>query len=435
MKRNEKEKTYDRLLRALEAEGIATWRVREVREESSELFFVRRMLDQRRATDCRTFTVTVFRDGGGPDGLTRGSADVTLLASDGEDEMREALRGAYTAAGCAANPFYELPDPVSAPFVAKTGELATLPLEESGARMTAALFAADTREDAFLNSAELFVTRTVCRIRTSNGTDVSFSDAKVRGEFVVQCRLPEDVELHNTFSYGELETEALRAKVAEALRFVADRARATRTLPSGVYDVVLSGGAVATVLSFYVERSSAGMLYAKYTTWKPGDAVQGTGLRGEALDLTLFSDVPYDREGVPLRELPLLAGGTLRTVHGPSRFCRYLGVRPTGDCGGLRCGNGSVPFEALKKAPCLWAVAFSDFQTDALSGHFGGEIRLAYLLGEDGSVRPVTGGSVNGSLFDAQADLRFSTERYATSDYVGPYAMRLPRVSVSGPAS
>ncbi len=429
MERNE---SYNRLLNALAAEGISAWRVRESCEESSELFFVRRMLDQRRATNCRTFTVTVFRDGAGQDGPTRGSADVTLLASDGEPAMREALRGAYTAAGCAANPFYELPDPVSAPFIAKTGDLATLPLEESGARMAEALFAADTREDAFLNSAEVFVTRTTCRITASNGTDVSFSDAKVKGEFVVQCRAPEDVELHNTFSYGELDVDALRAKAAEALTFAADRAKATRTLPSGTYDVVLSGNALPAVLSFYAERSSAGMLYAKYSTWKPGDAVQGSDLRGDALDLTLFSDVPYDREGVPLRELPLLTGGTLQAVHGSSRFCRYLGVAPTGDCGGLRCANGELPFEALKRAPCLWAVTFSDFQMDSFTGHFGGEIRLAYLIGADGSVRPVTGGSVNGSLFDVQGDMRFSAERYETSSYDGPYAVRLPGVSVSG---
>ena len=76
-------------------------------------------------------------------------------------------------------------------------------------------------------------------------------------------------------------------------------------------------------------------------------------------------------------------------------------------------------------------MTFSDFQMDAMSGHFGGEIRLAYLI-EDGKVTPVTGGSVNGSILEAQKDLTFSAERYQTARYDGPYAMRLKGVSVAG---
>lgn len=66
-----------------------------------------------------------------------------------------------------------------------------------------------------------------------------------------------------------------------------------------------------------------------------------------------------------------------------------------------------------------------------MSGHFGGEIRLAYLI-EDGKVTPVTGGSVNGSILEAQKDLIFSTERYTTAQYDGPYAVRLKNVSIAG---
>ena len=91
-----------------------------------------------------------------------------------------------------------------------------------------------------------------------------------------------------------------------------------------------------------------------------------------------------------------------------------------------------MPFTELKKGPCLWAVTFSDFQMDAMSGHFGGEIRLAYLIEADGTVTPVTGGSVNGSILEAQKNLTFSTDRYLSIGYDGPYAMRLSGVSVAG---
>ena len=69
---------------------------------------------------------------------------------------------------------------------------------------------------------------------------------------------------------------------------------------------------------------------------------------------------------------------------------------------------------------------------DAMSGHFGGEIRLAYLIDEDGKATPVTGGSVNGSLFDAQKGLRFSAEQYQSAYYQGPYGLRISGVNVAG---
>ncbi len=68
---------------------------------------------------------------------------------------------------------------------------------------------------------------------------------------------------------------------------------------------------------------------------------------------------------------------------------------------------------------------------DSFSGHFAGEIRLAYLI-ENGRMTPVTGGSINGSILEAQKDLVFSTDRYAEIGYDGPYAILLKNVPVAG---
>ena len=420
----------NRIKNTLNTLGIAHWRINETKEESAELFFVRKELDMRRIKDVCKYFVTVYRDGEG-EKPTRGATSVTLLDSMSDEMLSDKLKGAYFAAQFAANPYYDLPDPVSAPAICKTGILAEAPLTESAWKMAEALFAPDTREDAFINSAEIFVTRLSRRILSSCGTDVSYTDAKADGEFVVQCPTPEDVEMHHTFSYGELETEALSAKVSEALSFVCDRAHAQRTLKSGNYDVILSGNNVPTVLSYYVSRSSASMLYSRYSSWQVGDNVQGGEVSGESLDMTLCATVPYDGEGIPMEDLHLLAGGMLKAVHGPNRFCRYLGVKPTGSYSKVICDNGILPFEEMKNAPCLWVVAFSDFQMDDFSGRFGGEIRLAYLI-EEGKVTPVTGGSVNGSLLESQKDLLFSTDRYVTSRYEGPYALKLKNISVAG---
>lgn len=420
----------NRIQHTLKICGITNWRIREIKEETAELFFVRKQLDTRRIKDTCKYEVTVFCDTEKNGKPMRGATNVLLTASMNDETLTEKIKGAYFAAQFAANPHYDLPDAVTADPICKTGTLAEQPLMDSAYAMAKALYAPDTREDAFVNSAEVFVSRISRRILSSEGTDVFYTDANVNGEFVAQCKSPEDVEMHHTFSYDELNTEALSQKVAESLTFVCDRANAKRVLRSGNYDLVLSGNAVPTVLSYYVSRSSASMLYAKYSGWNVGDDVQKAD-GGEALDLTLCATVPYDAEGIPMQDLPLLENGKLLSVHGANRFCRYLGVKPTGSFAKVSCANGTVPFDTLKKEPCLWVVAFSDFQMDDFSGHFGGEIRLAYLI-EGGKVTPVTGGSVNGSLLDAQGNMTFAAERYRTARYDGPYAVRFANISVAG---
>lgn len=421
----------ERIQNALRQCGISLWRINEAVEETAELFFVRQKLDTRRIKDVRKYEVSVFRDVDGDGGeKRRGFTAVPLTAAMDDGQIAEELRSAYYAAQFAANPFYELADPVKGPLVEKTGSLAEKPLAESTGIMAKALFAPDTRGDAFVNSAELFISRSRHRILSSEGTDVSYTDAQAKGEFVVQCREPEDVEIWNQFAYDGLEPEALSRKVEESLAFVRDRARACPDLKSGTFDLVLSGDAVQELLGYYRHRSGAQSVYAKYSTWKLGEDVQGD-VQGERLDLTLKASAPYSTEGIPMEDLPLLRDGKLARYHGNNRFCRYLGVEPTGAYQKFHCGNGTVPFPELKKGPCLWVVTFSDFQMDAMSGHFGGEIRLAYLI--DGVfVQPVTGGSINGSILDAQKNLVFSTERYTSAEYDGPYAVRLPGVRVAG---
>lgn len=422
----------NKIKQALSACGISAWRINEQKIESAELFFVQKQLDTRRIKDVCQYDVEVYCDAVGADGQkTRGANSVRFAANASTEELERKLRGAYYAAQFAANPYYDLPDPVTADTIYASGDLAETPLSDSAWAMAQALFATDSAADAFVNSAEIFAAREYCRILSSVGTDVSFTDASVEGEFVVQCVDGEDVELHQTFRFDSLAREALAEKVQEALAFVRDRAHASRTLQSGKYDVVLSAENVDEILQYYAARSDASLLYPQYSKWKVGDAVQHGENGGESLCFSLDASRPYDASGTPLHKLELMRDGELLAVHGENRFCRYLFVKPTGVYTKLCCSNGQTPLAQLKGGKCLWVVAFSDFQMDEMSGHFGGEIRLAYLIDGD-KATPVTGGSVNGSLIKLQNSMRFSSERYTTATYDGPYAVRIPDVSVAG---
>lgn len=421
----------DRIKALLKEAGVEEYSVCGVKERTAELFFVKKQLDTRRIKDVEKFFVTVYRCAETEDGRMRASTNAVVLASMTDEEIVDALRGAYFAAQFAMNPYYELPDPVAAPMIEKTGALAERSPEECAGEMAAALFAADNVEGAFVNSAEVFIVKKSIHAVSSNGTDVSWTEAKAEGEYVVQALEPEDVEMYNHFGFDQLETEALTKQVSEALTFVKDRAKAERILKSGTYDLILTGENAAEVLSFYAERSSAYMIFPGYSTWKPGDDVQGE-TKGERVDITLKATAPYSTEGIPMKDRKLIENGVMKIAHGPNRFCRYLGTEPTGDYNKIVCDNaGTLSFDEMKEKPCLWAVTFSDFQMDTFSGHFGGEIRLAYLI-ENGRITPVTGGSVNGSILEAERDIAFSTDRFTCSRYDGPYALKLKDISVAG---
>ena len=420
-----------RIKNLLEKAGISEYRILLSEERTAELFFVKKQLDTRRIKDVSKYTVTVFRTAEKDGEAMKAATQATILASMSDEEIEKALRDAYFAAQFAMNPHYDAPDPVTAPLIEKQGQLAELECEKAAGMMAEALFAADGVEGAFINSAEIFIEKSRKRIVSSQGTDVSWTDAKVSGEYVVQAKEPEDVEMYKSFSFSELETEELTRQAGEALSFVRDRARAQRVLKSGKYDLILTGENAAEVMYYYLSRSSAQMIYPGYSRWSVGENVQGEAT-GEKLDLVLRASAPYSSEGIPMVDRKLIEGGVLKLAHGGNRFCRYLGVEPTGDYRRFSCENaGSMSFDEMKKKPCLYAVTFSDFQMDPFSGHFGGEIRLAYLC--DGEkIIPVTGGSVNGSITQAQTDIVFSTDRFKSEAYSGPYAIELKDIAVAG---
>ena len=273
--------------------------------------------------------------------------------------------------------------------------------------------------------------RTATCIVTSQGADVGWERTDVWGEYVCQCPAPVDVETYHQFNYRDPETETLTADVAHALEMTKARARAAAAPKTGTYALVLDREQMRQLLGYYVGRSGASMIYQKYSPFKLGDNVQGEAVTGDRLTMGLAATEPYTDYGAPMADRPLLEEGVLKAIHGGARFAHYLGVEPTGWYKAVSVPVGTTPLAALTKEPCLYAVAFSDFQMDAFSGHFGGELRLGFLY-ENGTITPVTGGSVNGSILDCQGHMIFSAERYRSADYDGPLAVRIEGVQVAG---
>ncbi len=410
--------------------AVTAYTILEERTESAELFFIKKELDARRMKDVTIWSVRVFRDFEEDGKRFRGMSEIQVAPGTTKDELRKELAKAYEAAKNVRNEWFELYKGQTEPMKVRENGLTKLSLPEIAGAFAKAIFAADTRSDAFLNSVEIFAEKHEVRFLSSEGFENGYRTACCKGEFVTQCKEPQDVEQFFEFEYEDLTPEALTEKAKAALNTVSDRAKASAAPKTGTYDVVLSDDQLKKLLSFYGFRSMANFVYAGYFDSAVGKSLQGEEVKGEKLNFYAVPKRPYSEEGIPMVERQLLAEGKLCFLQGPTRFARYLGIEPTGAYRACRLENGTVPFEEMKKG-CLYPVSFSDFQMDPISGRFGGEIRLAYYYGENG-VELLTGGSINGNLVEKQADLEFSLERYTDSDYTGPFAVKVKGVAVAG---
>ena len=272
---------------ALDQSGIEAYRIAESVQESLECFFIRKRLDQKRRTYLIDYSVTVFRPFEKDGQKMLGSSTVNIHPGMEEKEMLDILQGAYSAAALVCNPYYELTRGKKEEMAPAKGRFAGQDLEESTRQMVEALYAADTAEEVFINSAEVFAKRVVKRIVNSRGVDVSYETCQVSGEYVVQCPKPQDVETYHQFAYRDAQTEELRRQVEEALSMTPARAKAVKAPKAGEYTVILSGRQVREVLSYYLVRSQTGMVYQKYSNYEIGAPIQGQEISGDAVTIEL----------------------------------------------------------------------------------------------------------------------------------------------------
>ena len=416
----------------LEECGISVYRINEKHTETAELYFIKQKLDMPRKKVLDETSIEIFRDIEKDGKKLRASTNVLLSPSMSDDEITSAIKDAYFAAQFAANPFFELPKPEVCEHMPSSSDLAKKSTDEVAKIIADSVFSVDTAKDAFVNSLEIFVTKTTTHIVGSTGLDVCFDSCFAEGEFVVQCITPKDVEQYRSFKYDTLNTEGLKQKVIDSINDVRARARSSQPPKSGKYTVVLKGDHIRTILDYYLSRSSAGMIYPGYSDWKVGTRIQKEITEGEKLHLTLESSVPYSSEGIRMKRRELINDGVLALVHGNARFCYYLNTEPTGNYEKIVSDNGTVPYADMIGEGVLEPISFSDFQMDTFDGHFKGEIRLALLHHADGSVEELSGGSINGSLPDSQNNLIFSKERYEDDTYNGPMAIKIENVAVAG---
>lgn len=421
----------ERILSALKKCGIEDYQIIITQEESAELFFIKKKLDMQRSKKISTANVSVFRVFEEEGKRFRGVASVCVQESQTVEELEKLFSDAFYAAGFVKNAYYDLYAGKKYEMTLVESSLNGRTLPEMAQGFAKALFAEDKNEEVFLNSAEIFVYCYTTHILNSRGVDVGYKKNRVQGEFVVQCVEGQDVETYQDFAYDNWNTDALREKVRNTMERTKARAKAKMAPAAGEYRLILSGEYVNELLSYYVSRASSSMIYPKYSSFSVGCNVQGEQVEGDLVNLVMKATVPFSGEGILMRDRELVKNGKLQMIHGGNRFAQYLGIEPTGDFGGYTAAAGEVSLKEMREQPYLEVVNFSDFQMDSFTGHFGGEIRLAFLY--DGEkIVPVTGGSVNGNIFEAQKSFVFSKELQVEKNFEGPKAVAMRGISVAG---
>ena len=299
----------DMILQALRELDIPVYDISLEEERSAELFFIRKTLDMRRIKSAVRCAVTVYRDFEADGKKYRGRSLTQIFEGMSLDEIKARLKSALFAAQFVKNPFYELYEGKKEEPVTMPSTLADRPLEDDAMLMAQALFAADTEADAWINSAEVFAIEKQVTFLNSSGTDVSYRQYLVKGEFVTQCKTPQDVEQFFQFAYADLNTAALTEKARKAIAAVRDRAAAQESPQAGTYSVVLSGEEVRSLMEYYLDRANAALVYAQYSDWAAGKRVQGEEVKGEKLNLKLLPQAPYSLEGIPMAARPLVENG------------------------------------------------------------------------------------------------------------------------------
>jgi PmbA protein len=432
--------TLQHLIAALRAApGVAQWQITETTTVRHERYLTFLAVESERravATRWQVWLALEPKDG------IQGEAGFTLGSSEDSDALVERMRTALDAAAAAPNRAWQLPrpgapgtavppsDPAAGCDAGLLAEPATV-LDGLVAEYRAAL-PASVRP----STLEVFATISDRRLLNSHGLDLRDRATRFYAEFVLlhQPASGAEVEFFDRLEATRAVDLQLGARVAIAAACAVDGARA-QPAPAGIQPVVITGTYVAELLDYYAHHADAALHVRGIAAFREGQAVVA---RRSGDPLTLVSDpaVPslaayaFDPNGWAATHQPLVTADILTGLHGSGRWQQALGRPPRGTLATRVANPGPTPLATLRRG-ALEIIRFSEFGPRSDTGAFSGEIRLAYLHGLDGSITPVTGGSVSGVLREALADARFSAETATNGGFHGPCAMRLEAVTVA----
>ena len=426
------DRTAEMLLEILRASGADGWELSDTQEEGWEFYFIRHALDQNRVKRVRHFDVRVYRSM--EDGRLLGSAGGEIQPTATREQAEQAVAALLRNAAYVKNPAYTLNKPVDLPQQA----LPTVDVQAIAADFLSAMRELPETETEDVNSWELFVSSVRRRFVNSEGIDVTSVYPQSMAEVVVNARQQgREIELYRLYHSGGCDREQLKADLGETLRIGRDKLLAGDTPALGQADVLFSGSDACSLYEWFAQRVNARLKVMGFSSCEVDQPVSEE-LSGDRVTLRVLPALPnssrnmaFDREGAPVEEATLIEDGVVRRFVGDRQFSQYLGLERSFIPGNYAVIGGTADEAELRAGDYLELVEFSDFQVNPVTGDIAGEIRLAYWH-HNGQCRPVSGGSVGGSLLQLLKTMRFSKAQRQYNNMLIPSLTRLYGVSVTG---
>ena len=400
---------------------VSDYKINLKQKESYESFYVKGKLETIRCTDTCDKIVTVYVD---HDGF-KGDSQFFVYPSTTESELKELIEKAADKAALLNNKMYTLPGDETGEFAVESNFSAyTLP--ELSKKIADSVFAANTLENADLNSVEIFVNRHTGTVVNSRG----IHKTQVRYDAMVEA-IPtyngeaESVELYQQYNFSAFDGETVKAEIAQKLQEV--KARAAAIKPDFAMDckVILNKQELDELFGSICHDLNYSSVYAHANLFHKGDDVQ-TDPTGDKLTITMRGAIPgnirsacFDGDGMALTDTCIVRDGKAIAYYGDNRFGQYLDETPTGALRCVQVDTGSACEKCLTAAPYLEVLSMSGLQVDFFSDYIGGEIRLAYYCDGEKTI-PVTGISITGSLKQVLSSIRLSSKAATFDGYNGP---------------
>ena len=421
------------IIEILRNSGAYAWRITDTVTKGWEFYFIRHSLDQNRAKDIENIHITVFVKS--EDGKSVGSASADMGPDETKEYVELTVKDLIFQAGLVKDAFYEL----KAPGDVTVNDNADIDLNKISADFIDTMKNLKEDDETYMNSYEIFVSSITRRIVTSSGIDVTEKYPVSLLETVVNAKNNEhEIEFYKLYDSGTCLKDEVSSDIAATMRHGKQRLVAEKTPNLGKMDVAFTSEDAVRLYELFKDGLDNAYLFMKYSPFKKGEEI-AKDVKGDKVTLKALKNLPgssmnreTDEEGTPIRDLVLMKDNVPQAYHGGTKFSYYMGEKDSFIVSNYEVEGGSSKVADLLKGPVLECVFFSDFQVDTLSGDIFGEIRLAYLHEADGTVRPVTGGSISGNLKELLSDMKMSSERARYDNALIPACTRIANVTVTG---
>ena len=400
---------------------VSDYKINLNAKESYECFYVKGKLETVRCTDTCDKIVTVYVDHEG----FKGDSKFYVYASTSEEELAELIEKAVEKASLLNNTMYLLPTDEIGEYAVDTN-FSDYALPQLAQAIGESVFAANMRENADLNSVEVFVNRYTETVINSRGIHKTQTRYTAMVEAIPTYNgARESVELYQQYNFSFFDPEEVKKEVSEKLAEVIARASAVKPDFGMDCKVILNKQELSQLFETVAWDLHFSTVYDQANLFHKGDLIQENPT-GDKIAITMAGSLPgnirsacFDSDGMTLTPTKIVEEGKAVAYFGDNRFGQYLGEMPTGNLRCMQVEAGSACEHCLTGAPCLEVLSMSGLQVDLFNDYIGGEIRLAVYRNGEKAV-PVTGISITGSLKQVLSSIRLSSEISAWDGYTGP---------------